>query len=568
MDSLEIEEQLGRIKKRDLFQTHFYKTASRVFGPVKPRVRVFTAPPMPTPPVCKQMYANKVPTSANKVQKIYQHDSTAEMFMESEAGVSSPSAKELLLDNNVSEDWVNERRCLRRQLDSLGDVTRWVRSKQMVTELEIMVVEREKKTPKSPSRVPDYNMTPPRACQASVRARVTCPSRQPNVPRMRAVDVRFSLPEVGILVVPEQLETPVSSLRGVEANKLNVNELAGDIETCTEEEIFHGDHRNLPEKEKQGSPLGVDTGGPWDISRMRGRQQGTLSPAVLRPVWSCAPQPGLELRGDQLLTFPSSVVDQQERALIQQHRRNRIKQGMIRDEEVLAMMRTVCTGNQIQDAHSNPSSLGGDAGRLVDRFRRQCLGEYLGTLEKCHNEGVTVNQATLERVLLHPGDSSLRGSECLLRQAGSNPMPGCGNRLSPWTGYNSRAPEEEEEDDHDLEEEDISHKVCHETIRCPSRSSVHQGIKQKTKHWASREEIGQMTKNMRGPSGHSADPNAFWPGQDNHVRLYLPRIGLPPEGVLFEHIVHCPAPSTGTWPINNKGYFTSGDIEGHKTYIL
>ncbi|XP_010879882.1 uncharacterized protein si:dkey-197j19.5 isoform X2 [Esox lucius] len=579
MDSLEIEEQLARIKKRDLLQTRFYKMASRVFGPAKTRNRVFIAPPMPKRPVCMPKSTNQVP--GNNLQC-----SIKEVFMESKAGDkgSSPSKKDLLLESYDAkhQDWVNQRRSFRRQFDSLGDLSRWVNTKPTVTELEMLVVERGKITQKIPSRIPDYSLIPLQDCKASVRDSVTRPSRQTNIPRMSAVGVRSLLPEDGIPVVQEQLENSVSSLRGIEGKTVDVNDLAEDIRM---EERFSWDHRNLPEKGEQGSPLGVDTGGGRDIERVRGRRQWALSPVARRPVWSCGPKSGLgkcgvlPLPSSNCLQIPLSVEDEQEQALIQQHRRNRMK-GVIQDEEVLAIMRTVCTGNPIQDAHSNPSSLGGDTAHLVDRFRRQCLGEYLDSLDKCHNKGVNVNQATLERVLLHPGDHVLEGPQCLvLRQAGSKPMPGCGSRLREWIGYSCSTPQGQE-GDHGLEEEATPQKVCQQTIRYTSRSSVHQGtkimtrstgcaeVKQKTKHWLTGEEYAQMTSNMGGPSSRRADPNAFWPGQDNHVRLYLPRMGLSPEGVLFEHIVHSPAPSPCTWPINNRGYSTSGDIEGHKTYIL
>lgn len=69
----------------------------------------------------------------------------------------------------------------------------------------------------------------------------------------------------------------------------------------------------------------------------------------------------------------------------------------MQDKEVLAIVQTVCIGNPTQDAHSHPSSLGGDMARVVDRFRKQCLGEYLDSLDQCHTKRVTVNQATLER---------------------------------------------------------------------------------------------------------------------------------------------------------------------------
>lgn len=69
----------------------------------------------------------------------------------------------------------------------------------------------------------------------------------------------------------------------------------------------------------------------------------------------------------------------------------------MRDEEVLAIMRMLCQIDPKQDAHSQPSSLGGSTGLAVDRFRRQCLGEYLDTLDQCRKKGVSVSQSSLEK---------------------------------------------------------------------------------------------------------------------------------------------------------------------------
>ncbi|KAK6321339.1 hypothetical protein J4Q44_G00083150 [Coregonus suidteri] len=286
-------------------------------------------------------------------------------------------------------------------------------------------------------------------------------------------------------------------------------------------------------------------------------------------MWSRGLKQGLGRHGAQLLSLPSpelclqtplSPEEQQDQAFIQQHRRNRIK-GM-QDKEVLAIMRTVCIGNPTQDTHSHPSSLGGDTARAVDRFRRQCLGEYLDSLDQCHTKRVTVNQATLERVLLHPGDHVLGGPKCpVLRQAGSNAVPGRGGRLRAWICYSSSTPrgvEEKEEEEHGLEKETTPHKVHKETALYPSRRSVRRRskmmtlstgraeVRHKTECWLTREEYAHIKSNMREPSSRRANPNSFWPGQDNHVRLYLPRVGLSPEGVLFEHIVHSPAPAPAT----------------------
>jgi len=65
-----------------------------------------------------------------------------------------------------------------------------------------------------------------------------------------------------------------------------------------------------------------------------------------------------------------------------------------------------------------------------------------------------------------------------------------------------------------------------------------------------------------------ADPNAFWPGKEDHVRLFLPVVTNSPAKVLFQRIERTVAPSPGNWPVNHLGYSTSGDIEARKMYSL
>nr|XP_029539121.1 EF-hand calcium-binding domain-containing protein 12 isoform X2 [Oncorhynchus nerka] len=585
MDDLEIEEQLARIKKRDLLQTYFYKMASRVFGPAKTRDRVFIAPPMPKRPVC-------TPKPESQVLTKCRYGSVAAMVSGTGDRVSGAPMTVMPLEVNDAkhQDWVNQRRSFRRQFDSLGDLSKWVNSKPTVTELEMLVVEREKKKQRTPSPVLGFTLTPPEALKARTRASPTRPSRRANVPRTRAARSQLhEVKEEGLPVVPEHLDDLVSTLSCMDGDTVTVKDLAEGIKAWSlEKESTSWGHRGLTER----GELELEKGCNREIERVRCREQRCPSIPARRPVWSRGLKRGSGRHGAQLLPLPSpelclqtplSLEEQQEQALTQQHRRNRNKEGM-QDEEVLAIMRTVCTGNTTQDAHSHPSSLGGDTARALDKFRRQCLGEYLDSLDQCHTQGVTVNQATLERVLLHPGDHVLKGPESvLLRQAGTNPMPGCGGRLRTWIGYSSSTPqggEEKEEEEHGLEEEADLHKVCKDTPLYPSHRSVRRGpkmmtlstgraeVRHKTECWLTREEYTHMTSNMREPSSRRADPNAFWTGQDNHVRLYLPRVGLSPEGVLFEHIIRSPAPSPGSWPVNDKGYFTSGDIDGHKAYTL
>ncbi|XP_036425557.1 EF-hand calcium-binding domain-containing protein 12 [Colossoma macropomum] len=208
------------------------------------------------------------------------------------------------------------------------------------------------------------------------------------------------------------------------------------------------------------------------------------------------------------------------------------KQGAMQDEEVLASLKMVRMGSE---THSYPSTLGGHTGKAVESFRRQSLREYLDSLEQCQQHKLPISPTTLQRVFLHPGDAS--GCKGLaLRQVSSSAFLGCGERLRGQVSY-SNSSQKGKKEENEEEQESTLHKVHRERSR-------------------------------RQPLTRRADPNAFWPGHDGHVQLYQPVMSNHPESALFQLVVHTPTPSPGHWPVNQAGYFTSGDISAHKTYIL
>ncbi|XP_062853087.1 uncharacterized protein si:dkey-197j19.5 isoform X2 [Trichomycterus rosablanca] len=167
--------------------------------------------------------------------------------------------------------------------------------------------------------------------------------------------------------------------------------------------------------------------------------------------------------------------------------------------------------SDVQNDHSQLSTLGGLTGCAVDHFRDRCLEDYLSSLKQCQRHGLPISQATLKRVLLHPEDVSA---------ASALPSPGMGRR--GWMSY-SILPQKKMEDDDNIDPKEIS---------------------------------------------QLADSNAFWPGHDGHMRLYLPAMSNRHESVLFSRVEHTPVPCNGHWPINQAGYYTSGDINRHKVYTL
>ncbi|KFO06305.1 EF-hand calcium-binding domain-containing protein 12, partial [Balearica regulorum gibbericeps] len=63
------------------------------------------------------------------------------------------------------------------------------------------------------------------------------------------------------------------------------------------------------------------------------------------------------------------------------------------------------------DEHCLPSTAEGDVGALVDRYRRDCFVSYRKSLKLCreHNSGLT--ELMLQKALLHPGDKIIKEGE-------------------------------------------------------------------------------------------------------------------------------------------------------------
>ncbi|XP_072539178.1 EF-hand calcium-binding domain-containing protein 12 isoform X2 [Salminus brasiliensis] len=202
----------------------------------------------------------------------------------------------------------------------------------------------------------------------------------------------------------------------------------------------------------------------------------------------------------------------------------------VRSEEVLVSQQTA---RMASETHIHPSTPRGPTGRAVEDFRKQIQGEYLHSLKQCQKHELPISQSTLQRALLHPEDVNMC-KRLALKQTGS------GSLLSVGVCERGRSipPQDEKKEEKDKE---------------GKKATPHKVYKNVSK---------------RQPFTRHADPNAFWPGHDSHVRFYQPERSNRPENVLFHLIKHNPATSPGHWPVNQAGYFTSGDINKNKTYCL
>ncbi|KFR07440.1 EF-hand calcium-binding domain-containing protein 12, partial [Nipponia nippon] len=113
--------------------------------------------------------------------------------------------------------------------------------------------------------------------------------------------------------------------------------------------------------------------------------------------------------------------------------------------------RMVRSGDGPVDEHCLPSTLEADLGELVNRYRRNAVVSYLKSSELCKELNVPIADPTLQEGLLHPGDKIIKegGDIRKLRQPGGYYSTGRADALSsgstsrPGTASGSQAKEAE-----------------------------------------------------------------------------------------------------------------------------
>lgn len=472
-----LEEEFSRLKKRDLTETYLFQMACGSFRPQKCSGSAF-----------RKHIMDKVKTSPATRPQPKHLDArpaipTSDLRGAAEFYTSFPGDKPA-----EHPDWIRDRKAFREAIDGMGDLRRWLHNKPILTDLEVLITERDsqdKRMSSPPSKTsifpppPDVT-TSPRALRREaeevksfLRAREACNLSKLldwyGTGKLKRVDLCALFKKEGFFIQPERMNVLMSSLNSEDGNSVTVENLAAGIQA------WNGKHQ---EREEHKSNAGY-----WNADHEKG-------------TWT----------RHHLPTHGISLEEKDD------------EMGM-QDVEVLAIMRRVLAATKT----SCPSSLSGSTGREVDRFRTLCFREYLKSIEQCQRQGLNVSQATLQKVLLHPGDMSL--SSCS-KLGGKGQLSGCGGQEQVLTSLRTSK----------------THRVEGGVDR------GHKAMKKRSIRWA--------------------DPNAFWPGKEDHVRLFLPVVTNSPAMVLFQRIERTVAPSPGNWPINHLGYSTSGDIEARKMYTL
>ncbi|XP_018410721.1 PREDICTED: EF-hand calcium-binding domain-containing protein 12 [Nanorana parkeri] len=445
---------LRKYKQRDLSQTLFFKVACRTFGPPKSRIRRIVAPPM-----------QKVEFDAESGVNLTGKSSAGSGVTETPREDQMPGTEGA--EQNVS-DWISERKKLRAQLDSMGDLERWLQGKPDLTALETRVrdkmAERRSKSQMSQQTNQDTaGSVVQRNVPRSSRHSAVAPSIQQPDPealaildrylhqhRLRLVDLynqtdkrkRKEISSKDLKSVRKEADIPLSdlqfdglviSLGSKNPNHMNYKELSvgrhlwwkrnmeeqrkGESvcpKTGASVQFFRppSDQRSDSGDTKPSSPLSVSlrSGGDTKSRSQPGRSDQSEAG---KPQFLQVPPVSLEEKR------PLSYKDMEEIGKNYRERKRRAKSNT-RLLDWLDQCRSVRTGNARVDAHCLPSTLGEESADLVERFRRQGLQQYHRILKLCRAHDVPLTEELLEKALLYPGDKLIResGDQLPLRQPG------------------------------------------------------------------------------------------------------------------------------------------------------
>ncbi|XP_006901110.1 PREDICTED: EF-hand calcium-binding domain-containing protein 12 [Elephantulus edwardii] len=208
------------------------------------------------------------------------------------------------------------------------------------------------------------------------------------------------------------------------------------------------------------------------------------------------------------------------------------------------------SGSKYFDANCLPSTIPGDVGELINKVHRDAYLVYLRCWKLCEWYGIPLTEDILIKALLYPGDRIilLKDSVCPLRQPG---------------GYYS----------------DLKLGVLNQSLLRPQGTSVAKKTKKKKKKKMKKmcfKEFEEFTRKLqsKGSSGHQpTHPNFFWPGHLlDKLRLYLPSVATDRSLAIFSQVQHQPPAYSATyhpdrwWPIWNNKYMIYGYHDACKVY--
>ncbi|KAF1542787.1 EF-hand calcium-binding domain-containing protein 12, partial [Eudyptula albosignata] len=331
-------------------------------------------------------------------------------------------------DPQKLEAWIEERKQLRSQLESVGDVEKWLMGKPALSGQEEGVWERIKAC--RADRRAESRSAVTRSLGCSPLA--SCQPWQGGRPPLALVTLRNLLHKQKLTMVDvlkragmdRRKTTRADFIRIIEVTKVSIMEaviifLASskrgdfisneDLTECQKQwlEMMKGQSREMKTGERRA--LCVTSAGD------KAKEMKLRAPT----------KPETQLT---LLEVPPVNTEPERRYLSYNEMEERGKQ--FRDEameedgplEWKEKCRLVRSGDAAVDEHCLPSTAEGDVGAPVDRYHRDCFVSCLKSLQLCREHNSCLMELMLQKPLLHPGDKIIKEGEDIrqIRQPGGS----------------------------------------------------------------------------------------------------------------------------------------------------
>ncbi|KAF1433059.1 EF-hand calcium-binding domain-containing protein 12, partial [Spheniscus mendiculus] len=383
------------------------------------------------------------------------HLSVLQLPQEEEDSLSSPETTSDTEEGlQTTEAWIQARRQFRTELESLGDIEKWLTQKPSLTYQEKRCWQRIKarradreaavksavtdsldhSPPKS--RQPWKKGTVPLVCAPYPQALVTLHNLL-HKQKLRMVDVfkkagmdRRKITRADFIRVIKETKVPISDKDLEDIVIFLTSSKRGNF--ISPEDLIGCQKQWLEMRKEQSQETKTDTWKTATCPPSAGDTARQMKPhALTKPERKL-----IHLEVPPVNTEPERrhlSYDEMEEIgkLVRERRRwEKNKDSPIERKEKCRMVRS---GDGPVDEHCLPSTVEADLGELVDRYRQNAVMGYLKSSQLCKERNVHITEPTLQRALLHPGDKIIKEGEDIrkIRQPGGYYSTGRADAASP-----------------------------------------------------------------------------------------------------------------------------------------
>ncbi|KFP10794.1 EF-hand calcium-binding domain-containing protein 12, partial [Egretta garzetta] len=390
---------------------------------------------------------------------------------EEDDSLSSPEATSNTEEGlQAMEAWIQARRQLRSELESLGDVEKWLAHKPALSYQEaarwqsIRARRAERKAAVKPAMTQSPDRSAPKSsqpCRKGGVPLVCAPYPQAlvrlhnllheqkltmvNVFKKAGMDGR-KIKRADFIRVIREVQVPISDKDLEDVVIFLTSSKPGNF--ISPQDLMNCQKQWL--EMRKGQPQETQTGVEDHLQKATCKT-ATCPPSAggtakrMKPHAPTMPERTLTcLEVPPVNTEPErrhlSCDEMEEIGKVTRERRRweKNKDGPIERKEKCRMVRS---GDGPVDEHCLPSTVEADLGELVNRYRRDAVTTYLKSSELCKERGVPITEPTLQKALLHPGDKIIKEGEEVrkIRQPGGYYSPGRADGLSPGSTSRSGA---------------------------------------------------------------------------------------------------------------------------------